>query len=100
MESDAKFFYANALEVAVSPFDFSLKFMRQGTPAEAVHNVPSPAATLDAMIVGMSPTHAKAMLSGLFKAVMGYESENGTISVPAEVQAEFLNTFGQIMQKK
>ena len=99
MDSDGKFFYTNAMEVAVSVYDFTFKFIRQGAAP------PKPGATqaavlrLDEMAVSMSPAHAKAMLSGIFKAVLDYEKQFGHIALEKETEQQFAQTFGSILKK-
>lgn len=100
MDADNKFFYANGLEVAVSPFDFNLKFLRQGADSDAVGGAPAATKRLDEIIIGMSPAHAKAMLSGLFTSVSDYEKSFGIINLPNEALNEFNKTFAPLLDKK
>jgi hypothetical protein len=100
MDTEKKFFYSNSLELAVSPYDFSLKFLRTGvaagtTPGNAIVFVP-----LDEIIIAMSPGHAKAMLSGLYKSVVDYEKTIGPITIDKAGQDEFMNTFGPLLNKE
>lgn len=99
MSIEAKFFYANSLEAAVSAYDVSLKFMRNatGTPLAAATTSGSPTAiqtaVVDAMIVSMSPSHAKAMLPALLRLVREYETLYGKIPLAADMQATWDGTF-------
>lgn len=83
MSDEKKFFYANAVEVGVTPYDVSLKFMRSGsadaplTATAVTKNVQL--VKIDEFIIGMSPQHAKAMLPSLTSAVAQYEQMYGTI---------------------
>lgn len=99
MESDNKFFYSNGLQVAVSPFDINLKFLRQGAPDNAVEGKPMQPQVLDEIIIAMSPAHAKAMLSGLFQSIMSYEKDVGPIALPADLQKAFNETFTTVPKK-
>lgn len=91
-ESD-DFFYANAMELAVSPYDFSLRFIRnaagQVALPEGVRTGEVPVVTRASMTVGMSPTHAKAMLPALVNAVLRYEEQLGKLTIPQEMQTAF-----------
>lgn len=99
MSIEGKFFYANSLEVAVSPFDISMKFMRNGTetaqkPAATSEINPNAAiSVLDAMTVSMSPSHAKAMVPALLRLVQEYEKQFGRIPLGADIQATWDATF-------
>lgn len=100
MENEKKFFYANAAETAVSQFDFTIKFIRQGaaegaraavekamvTGATTVEMTP---AVLDEFSVGMSPTHAKALAAGLVLAVSDYEKKVGPIALDKKFQDRY-----------
>ena len=99
MSNEGKFFYSNGLEVAVSPFDFNLKFLRQGAPENAEAGKLLAPSRLDEIIVAMSPSHAKAMLAGLYSAVMDYETNIGPITISNEDQKKFNETFGPILKK-
>ena len=100
MDTDNKFFYANGVEIAVTSYDFSLKFLRLGLPEGATFggtiNVPS---RLDECIIAMSPGHAKAMLSSLYKSVLDYENNIGSITLDSEAQKVFMETFGALLNK-
>lgn len=98
MEKENKFFYANGLEIAVSPFDFNLKFLRQGTSTDAKPGEILPPARLDELIVSTSPAHAKAMLASLFKTVLDYEKNIGPIALNIEAATEFDTTFGALLK--
>ena len=100
MESDRNFFYANGLEVAVSPYDINLKFLRQGSPENAETGVATQPEKIDEVTVAMSPAHAKAMLPGIFKAIVHYEQTFGSISLESKVEEDFGNTFGKIIGVK
>ena len=94
MTIETKFFYANSVEVAVSPFDISLKFMRNGTATletVAVHTTPVDATpvVMDALTIAMSPSAAKSMLPALLQLISVYEQKFGTIPLPPEVLARW-----------
>lgn len=99
MDTEAKFFYCNGLELAVSPFDFNLKFVRQGAAPNAEPGKMTAPAKLDELMVAMSPAHAKAMLAGLYQSVKDYEANIGHITVTAEDQKKFEETFGPLLKK-
>lgn len=99
MESDNQFFYANGLELAVSPFDITLKFLRQGAPEGAAAGVDLQPKRIAELSVAMSPGHAKAMLAGLYTSIMEYEQKVGEIAVPSETQEKFNETFGPLFKK-
>ena len=88
-ENAGKFFYANGLEVAASPFDFSLKFIRNGTPdafnkpGQNYNVIPVLA---DKFVVSMSPVLAKLMLKNLTIAIDNYERANSAIVIPKELE--------------
>lgn len=82
MSEDKQFFYANAVEVAVSMYDVNLKFMRTGTPKSSLkvgtqQNVQTE--LLDEMIIGMSLQHAKALLPALSEALKLYEMQSSSL---------------------
>lgn len=76
MSEDKHFFYANAVEVAVSMYDLNLKFMRTGTPKSTLQTGMQQVQPelLDEMVIGMSPQHAKALLPALTTALQQYET--------------------------
>ena len=94
-----KFFYCNAAEIAVSPYDFSFKFIRNGSPEGAKEGAKVQPAKLDEFTVSMSPAHAKVLLSGYFRAILDYEKSVGPIAVEANSQDEFNRTFGLLIKK-
>lgn len=103
MDSDGNFFYANALEMAVSQFDFSFRFLRQGAAPPKLSVAPGSAQQtgilrLDAMVVGMSPSHAKAMVGAIFKAVREYEKTYGKIPVEKAVEDDYQATFAPLLK--
>ena len=100
MDTEKKFFYSNALELAVSPYDFSLKFLRTGVAAGTTPGVATIPVPLDEIIIAMSPGHAKAILSGLYKSVIDYENTFGSITIDKARQDEFMNTFGPLLNKE
>lgn len=94
MAVDEKFFYSNAIEVAVSPFDINLKFIRNGTatPAQVVPvNTPVDATPIvqEAMVVAISPSSLKTMLPGLLQAVAIYEQKFGAIPIASDALARW-----------
>ena len=99
MDTEKKFFYANSLEVAVSPYDFSLKFSRQGPPENIKSGEPPKPNKLDEFTVSMSPVHAKAMLAGLYRAVGEYEKNVGQIVLPKHQETEYQQTFAKLLGK-
>lgn len=101
MGNEQKFFYANAVEVTVSPFDVSLNFIRTGAPKADTaapkvvgELIEGTAAALDTLVVSMSPMHAKAMLMPLVALVRKYEESFGVLPMPPEAQAQFVKLFG------
>jgi hypothetical protein len=91
--SEPRFFYANSTEVGMSGYDMTLKFMRNGTPGD-VGQYASPGGVTqaqtvvqDILAVGMSPSHAKAVVAGLLRAVLSYEEQYGKIPLPPETQS-------------
>jgi hypothetical protein len=95
MTAEPKFFYANALELSVSPYDCSLRFVRnevdQGqTPmtgsAIKFHEA-------DTLTVCMSAAHLKAMLPSLLSAVVDYEKNFGKLGLLPELQTAFDKVF-------
>lgn len=99
MESDNQFFYCNGSEIAVTLFDFNFKFLRQGTPAGAQPGVEMQPENKDSLTVAMSPAHAKTMLYGYFNSVKDYEKNFGSITISAEMQKLFNETFGDLVKK-
>ena len=97
MSIDEKFFYTNGVEVGISPYDFSLKFMRNGSPTpETVKAAAasqalgaSPAMVMETMTIAMSPVHAKAMLPILAQMIATYEQAFGTIALPPDHLAKW-----------
>ena len=84
-----KFFYANSVQLGVSAYDFTLHFLRQGMPPgspDAKGVVPP---NQDDLAVGMSASHAKAMLAGLYDAVVQYEKAFGPIPLDPKVKAAY-----------
>ncbi len=99
MSLEEKFFYTNSVQVAITPYDFSLKFTRNGTETD---NTPRPSGTLkvdvpakvlDVMTVSMSPSHAKALLVALKQIVDMYEQRHGLIPVPVDVKNQWDKYF-------
>lgn len=95
MIDEKNFFYANAIEVAYSPYDVSLKFQRNGADASsssaAREVMPK---TLNDFIISMSPGHLKAMLPALYRAVCDYERKYGEMPLPQDVRKEYDAAFG------
>jgi hypothetical protein len=95
MSEDKQFFYANAVEIALSVFDVNLKFMRTGNPttslAQSQANPPlmqQIQPTLqDQMVIGMSPQHAKALLVNLTEGLKQYEAQFGALPDGTKLQA-------------
>jgi hypothetical protein len=85
MATEAKFFYANGLELTISVYDITFKFMRNGTltpelaPTAGQKKSGVQPHVLDSFMVSMSPTHAKAILPGLAQAIAQYEAQFGVI---------------------
>lgn len=99
MELDKQFFYSNGLEISVSPYDITLKFLRQGSPEGAAPGVELQPQKLAELSVAMSPAHAKAMLSGLYTSIMSYEQSVGAIALQADAQKIFDETFAPLLKK-
>ncbi len=100
MADEAKFFYANSVEIAMSGYDVTLRLVRNGArsasggkagfaTSEAVM------AEEDAMSVCMSPSHAKALLPGLMDVVLRYEELFGKIPLPPEAATAWERRFGE-----
>lgn len=112
MDDELKFFYTNSVETAVSQFDFTLKFMRQGTTnptqADAVTAATSggvlagtrPPVTRDELSVAMSPTHAKALFIALANAVLDYEKNVGRIPFDKTYEDRFEQLQKRIRDQK
>lgn len=96
MSEDKQFFYANSVEVAVSAFDFNLKFLRNGTSAsnpkqnskQHTAKVRANIELRDEMVIGMSPQHAKAMLPHLTEMLKAYEETFGPLPDIAKLQEQ------------
>jgi len=89
VEIEARFFYSNALEVTLTPFDVSLKFQRRGTvtesaPATLTQMQEGTGVIQEAVVIGMSPQHAKVIIPALVQMVQEYEKRFGTINLPAD----------------
>lgn len=98
MTTSQNFCYTNAVELAVSPYDFVLKFMRN--EAENTGTGSEPRLVLaDSMVVAMSPAHAKAMLPAIYNAVLEYEKQFGKIGLLPEMQEKFDTAFGKLVSK-
>lgn len=96
MEIEKQFFYTNGAEIAVSPYDLNIKFLRQGTPEGAsgnpVGNNIQPT-TMAELTVAMSLSHAKTLLPGLYQSIIDYERSFGLIAVTPDAQNIFDTTF-------
>lgn len=84
MSEEKKFFYANSVEVGVTAYDITLKFMRNGTISnltpQSVKGLSQPKTELqDEFIIGMSPQHAKALLPVLTQLIKLYEDSYGKL---------------------
>ena len=105
MEAEKKFFYTNGMEVAVSGYDLSINFLRQGgvaTKGQKLGDAPQIATIveLDRMVVSMSISHAKSMLAALFAAVENFEKEIGPIPLQKPAQTAYENAIAQIKKSK
>ena len=104
MNNENRFFYANSAEVSVSPYEISIKFIRQGAPEskpskgrqEPQNVLPI---NIEDFVIAMSPSHAKALLPGLFNSVMQYEKNLGDIPLEAVAKKQFNDTFGPLLGK-
>jgi len=84
-------FYANAIQVIFSAWDFTLLFGSTVLPSMISGQSLSQGLAGDIRIdavVRMSPQHAKAMLRLMEKLVSEYEQQLGEIRIPPEVQDE------------
>jgi len=105
VEIDAKFFYANAVEVTATAFDISLKFQRRGTPTDTAPTPPSAevlegtGTIFEALIVGMSPQNAKALVAPLFQMVHEYEKRFGTINLAPELMGRWQDMLQKVEKK-
>lgn len=97
MVGEQKFFYTNGMELAVSAYDVTLKFLRNGAMstvgAEKGVTVEATIEVLDTLVVGMSPSHAKALVPGLMLAITQYEKQHGKIPLPPEAVSAWNTTF-------
>jgi len=93
--SNKKYFYSNTSKIMGTPYDISLLFERSSAP-EVTENSPKQktveAVVVDSVEVSMSPSHAKAVASGLLQALIKYENQFGKIAMPPEKNKE-LNTL-------
>lgn len=99
MESEMNFFYTNAVEIGVSPYDVNLKFIRQGTPEDVQQGQAVKPQKMAELVVAMSPSHAKAMLAGFYKSILEYERSVGKIAIDASAQKIFDETFSAFQKK-
>ena len=89
MSIEAKFFYANALQVSTTATDMSIKFMRTGTETTAQLDARSTPqeekpTIFEAMVIGMSPTCAKTLLPNLMQLIRIYEDKYDKIPLDTE----------------
>lgn len=98
MSSDEKFFYANGAEMAMSVYDITFKFLRNGSVSSNVGSVPAAAGTmqvgvgstvLDSMAVSMSPSHAKMIAIGLLGLLDAYEQNHGPIPLESDAKSKW-----------
>lgn len=86
---ETNFFYANGLEMSVSAYDLSFKFLRNAPSGKEKSSFGAfseeDVKTEAAAVVSMSPSHAKAMLPGVFRLIQEYEKNFGVIPLPPEV---------------
>jgi len=87
--SAKNFFYSNNLELGVSPYDFSFKFLRKSAGQDSDSDDNLEPVTDDELIVYMSPSHAKTLIPMLSMAIQEYEKEFGKIPLPPEKSKEF-----------
>lgn len=90
------FFYTNAMDAAISPYDVSMKFMRNVPAVSAVEVAAGAEAAFksaQSLTVSMSPSHAKAMLPALIRLVSEYEKKFGAIPLPEDAQNFWDATF-------
>jgi hypothetical protein len=80
------FFYANGLELAVSVFDVTLRFIRNGAAPGSVPTQGAKPVRFADFSISMSPSHAKAMMVPLVNAIREYEKAHGKIPVEAKDQ--------------
>jgi hypothetical protein len=87
MNEEKKFFYANSLEIGATAFDINFKFLRSGTVSATIAQLvqaggaakQTQAQIVDEFVIGMSPQHAKIMLSSLVQIVKLYETQYGPL---------------------
>jgi len=84
--SAKNFFYSNKLELGVSPYDFSFKFLRKSAGQDSDNLEP---VTDDELIVYMSPSHAKTLIPMLSMAIQEYEKQFGKIPKKKKKSKEF-----------
>jgi hypothetical protein len=94
-----KFFYSNTSKVVSSPYDVTVIFERSSAPDLPV----KPKATdvfvpivAEVMEVSMSPSHAKAVITGLLHVLVGYEQQFGMVNMPKEKNEEFNALIAQV----
>lgn len=92
MSDKPTFVYANAMDLAVSPYDFCLRFIRNEANNMGAGNPPD-VIKADSVVVAMSPAHAKAMLPSLYRAVLEYERQFGKIGLMQDMLDDFNKTF-------
>ena len=96
MDREPKFFYANGVEMAVSAYDFNLKFVRQGAPSGATPGTAVTAERLDELTVTMSPAHAKTLIGVFIKSVHDYEKNIGKIVLPGDEEEKFHDAINSL----
>ena len=99
MGDEAKFFYANAVFLAVSNYDVSMRFVRNEPAADAQPGPGSQVVVADTFTVAMSITHAKSMLPVLMDAVVQYEKLFGKQALAPELQVKYDQHFGSSQPK-
>ena len=99
MEADKQFFYTNAMEISISPYDLNFKFLRQVAGEAELPLMEQQPKKIAELVVSMSPTHAKAMLTSIYISVMNYEKDVGKIALPEEMQKLFDETFTSSSKK-
>ena len=92
MDGNDHFFYANAVELSLSPYDMTLRFLRNmpppvspdQKPAQMIHAPVTALSRAADLPVMMSPQQGKALIRLLLRAVLEYEKVNGKLSIPPE----------------
>ena len=81
---EKKFFYSNSSKVMSSPYDVTIQFERVTAPklSANMENSDFLPEVSEILELSMSPSHAKAVLIGLYNTILSYEEKYGEIAMP------------------